>query len=518
MRSAYAGASTRVIVLWCADWPVTAAAAAAQVGPDSPVALIAKGVVFASSAAARSEGVTRGLRLREAQARCPHVIVLDYDPSLDNRAFEPVISAVEQFTPGVQLLRPGVCAVRVRGVARYYGGEKAAALTLIGRMAEVGAGGAWAGIADGTFTAEHAARRASGSAVRIVAAGESAAFLSPLDVGLLDDAALVTLLRRLGIRTLGDFAALNPDDVLTRFGEHGARLHALSAGRDSWPLTPRTPPHDFDVAVDFEPALDRVDQVAFGVRAIAQEFITQLTTARLVCTAIRVTLDSDSGELSERVWLHPRSFTVADVVDRVRWQLQGSAVIDAGLSSGITRVRIAPEAVDAIAHHETGLWGTGADERIHHGLSRVQSMLGHGAVLMPSVGGGRTLLDRQRLVAWGDRPVAGRAVSQPWPGRLPAPLPGTVFSKRHPVRVMGADGSTVQIDDRAALSAAPVSLQAGAKFIAITAWAGPWPIDERWWSPEHARRAWQFQAVDDTGCAWLLALDGTGWWAEARYD
>ena len=83
---------------------------------------------------------------------------------------------------------------------------------------------------------------------------------------------------------------------------------------------------------------------------------------------------------------------------------------------------------------------------------------------------------------------------------------------------MGADGSTVQIDDRAALSAAPVSLQAGAKFIAITAWAGPWPIDERWWSPEHARRAWQFQAVDDTGCAWLLALDGTGWWAEARYD
>ena len=25
-------------------------------------------------------------------------------------------------------------------------------------------------------------------------------------------------------------------------------------------------------------------------------------------------------------------------------------------------------------------------------------------------------------------------------------------------------------------------------------------------------------AVDETGCAWLLALDAGGWWAEARYD
>ncbi|MEQ1737624.1 MAG: DNA polymerase Y family protein, partial [Rhodoglobus sp.] len=444
----------RLVVLWCPDWPVTAAIHAEGQPADAAVALIVKGLVFASSAAARSEGITRGLRVREAQARLPELTVLDYDPALDARAFEPIIAAVEELTPGVQLLRPGVCAVRVRGAARYYGGERAAALALVGRMNELGAGGARAGVGDGLFTAEQAARRAgldtprsgySTNGVLIVPEGESAEFLAPLDVGLLDELApagasgagrstqvgMVTLLRRLGIRTLGEFAALGSDDVRTRFGENGARLHALAGGRDSLALTPRTPPRDLDVSVDFEPALDRVDQVAFGVRAVADDFISDVTAAKLVCTAIRVELDSDTGEFSERVWLHPRSFTAADVVDRVRWQVQASGDSSEGANavrSGITRVRIVPEAVDAIGNHETGLWGSGPDERVHHALSRVQSMLGHGAVLMPVLTGGRTLVDRQQLVAWGDRPGAGRDPNQPWPGRLPEPLPGTGFA------------------------------------------------------------------------------------------
>ena len=187
--------------------------------------------------------------------------------------------------------------------------------------------------------------------------------------------------------------------------------------------------------------------------------------------------------------------------------------------SGVVRVRIAPESVDAIGNHETGLWGTGPDERVHHALSRVQSMLGHGAVLTASIGGGRTLADRQQLVAWGDRPVQPRAATQPWPGSLPAPLPGTVFSPRRPVHVIDAHGEAVTVDERGTVSAAPAAFSAtGTDHRRLTGWAGPWQLDERWWSPDAARRVHRFQAVDDTGCAWLLALDDGGWWAEARYD
>ena len=526
-------APPRVAVLWSPDWPITAALASiavssARVPMDAPLALIARGLVFAASPSARAESVLRGLRLREAQTRCPDLIVIEHDPALDARAFEPIVSAIEELTPGVHIVRPGVCAVRMRGAANYYGGERAAALTLTGRMDELGAGGACAGIADGIFTADQASRLAGlptasiagqgrhNSAVHIVPAGESAHFLAPLPVALLDDPELATLLGRLGITTLGGFAALSLADVAARFGAQGARLHALAGGSDSAAFSPRTPPLELAVTIDFEPALDRVDQVAFAVRTSAERFIDSLTAARLVGTAIRVELSTDSADFSERVWSHPRSFTAADIVDRVRWQLGASD--NSGLNSGVTRVRVSPESVDAIGNHETGLWGSGHDERIHHGLSRVQSMLGHGAVLVPAIGGGRSLAARQRFVAWGDPIVENASVGQPWPGQLPAPLPGTVFGTRYPVHVFSADGQAVAVTERGSLSAPPrLFAPSGAESRAVTAWAGPWPLDEHWWSAD-ATRAWRFQVVDATGCAWLLVLDSGGWWAEARYD
>jgi protein ImuB len=74
------------------------------------------------------------------------------------------------------------------------------------------------------------------------------------------------------------------------------------------------------------------------------------------------------------------------------------------------------------------------------------------------------------------------------------------------------------VDARGALTTPPIELVAGRAVLGISAWAGPWPLDERWWSPETARSVYRFQTVDSTGCAWLLALDDGGWWAEARYD
>ena len=521
------GSPTRTIVLWSPDWPITAITRSTGLQGDKPIALIEKGLVFACSAAARAEGVKRGLRVREAQARCPALIVLPYEENIDQRAFEPVIASIEALTPGVQVLRPGMCAIRSRGPARYYGSERAAGLALAGVLGDLGIRNTRIGIADGPFAAEQAARAAD--PVHIVPEGGSAEFLSSLPIGLLGDPTLVTLLRRLGIQTLAGFAALPVTDVRDRFGEPAAWLHSLASGADARPVAARTPPPDLDVMIDFEPPLDRIDQVTFGVRSAADDFINALTRVKLVVTAIRIEVDTEEGDVSERNWLHPRSFTPSDVVDRVRWQLQGAGEVDSGLRSGITRVRLVPEAVDAIGNHEVGLFGSGHDERIHHGLSRVQSMLGHGAVLTAAVGGGRTLSDRQRLVAWGD-PIdaptgaVARPVSSPWPGRLPDPAPATVFAAAHPVSVFARDGTDVQVDERGILSAAPASFAAGARTRRIAAWAGPWIVDERWWDPETGRRASRFQIVDDAGSAWLLACihkrgDGSNtWWLEAKYD
>lgn len=516
--SARALTPERVLLLWCQDWPVEAAIRTRGhivpgLLPDAPIALIEAGRVYACSASARAQGVSRGLKLREAQARCPALLVEPWRPADDARAFEPILLGVEELMPGVEPLRPGVCAIRARGPAAYYGSEEEAALWLLDRLDELGAPRTRIGVADGVFTAEQAARRHGPQRIRIVPEGGAAAFLAPLPASVLDDPPTVTLLRRLGIHTLGDFAALGAGDVRDRLGEQGARLHALSGGLDSRPVQPRVPPDDLECSIDFEPAVERIDQVAFGVRALADRFVAGLTAARLVCTSLCVELDAERGELSTRTWLHPRSFSASDVVDRVRWQLQGGA-----MASGIVSVRLHPTSVDPIGDHEEGLFGGGPDERIHHALSRVQGMLGRTGVLTGAVGGGRGPADRTTLVPWGERLVHEREPAPPWPGRLPDPAPSTVFEPPRPVTVFSANGVELAMDDRGALSAPPASISNGRATLRVAAWAGPWTAEERWWDAQRASSTSRLQIVDTAGTAWLLALEHGHWWAEGRYD
>jgi len=526
----------RLLVLWCPDWPVHAHIVAERLPADAPVALIDKNVVLACSPAARAEGVRRGMRQREAQARCPAIHLIRYDPTLDSRAFEPILTAMEGALPGVHPLRPGMLAVRARGPAQYYGGERAAALTLIGTIEELGVPAVRAGIADGLFAAERAARwvtsgLSGADPITIVPTDATAEFLAPLPVELLEDPELVSLLPRLGIRTLGGFAELAEADVAARFGPMGARLHALAGGRDPRPATPRIPPRDVDAVIDFEPPLDRVDQIAFGIRTAAERFLDDLIQQRLVCTALRVELVGADGESSERVWLHPRSFEASEVVDRVRWQLDarpgvaGSARAVAGqggwaqLRSPVARVRLTPETVDPVGAHERGIWGTGPDEGVHSGLSRVQGMLGHEGVGTAVPTGGRMPADRQLPVAWGDRPVVARDPKRPWPGAVPPPYPATVYEIPRQIMVEDVRGQQVAVTERGVLSASPAVIVSptGARRD-LTAWAGPWPLEERWWDPATARTAQRFQMVDTQGEAWLLVLDTRGWWAHGRYD
>jgi protein ImuB len=508
----------RTIVAWCPDWPVRAAAEEAGLTRSAEIALVEKGFVHACSAAARAAGVRRGLRIREAQSRCASLTVLPVNPGADARRFEPVLLALEAGIPTVQVVRPGVVVIRAQGPARYFGGEEAAADAVLGLLTTAGVPEACVGIADGPFAAEQAARScAPGSRIRVVPQGGSSAFLAPMPVALAGLPELTAVLAKLGIRTLGAFAALDADQVRDRFGSPGAAAHRIAAGLDPRRMIPRSKPADRDATVEFEPPLDRVDQIAFALKRTAEGFIAALQADLLVCTGLTVEVLAEDGGRHRRTWLHPRSFTPLDVIDRVRWQLQGA---ESGLGAAISAVRLSPANVDAAANHEQGLWGGGPDERIHHALSRVQSMLGHEAVLTATIGGGRLVADRRVLAPWGERAVPQRAADRPWPGSLPGFSPASVFGDRPAVQLLDPAGATVTVDERGMPSGPPAvfSGPGAAARMPVTAWAGPWPVLERWWDTAAARSVHRMQVAVGDGSAWLLCLEDGAWWAEARYD
>lgn len=529
----------RTLVLWCADWPVVAAAAEApDVDPATmPIAVLSANRVVACSALARFGGVRRGQRKREAQARCPDLVTLPHDPAAEVRAYEPVVATVESLAPGVEIVRPGMCAVRAAGPARYFGGEAGAAIRLTGAVLALGIE-CRAGIADGVFAAALAARQSRAHADdplagTIVPPGETPQFLAPFPVEALDRPELADLLRRLGIRTLGDFATLPARDVLARFGPDGALAHRLAGGADDRLIAARRPPADLAVRREFDPPVERVDTAAFHAKAAAEEFVTALAARGLVCTSVDISARTHTGEWLSRRWRHDSAMTAGDIADRVRWQIEswlvGAALSgrraqeaedDAEAPRGIVVLRLEPvEALPAGAF-PSALWGGPGehDERARRVINRVHSLLGHGAVLVPVPSGGRGPGDAIELVPWGDQRVPSRPADRPWPGRLPAPSPSVILPDPKPATLLDAAGEPVQVSGRASISAPPATLAIDRDpAMAVIGWTGPWPVNERWWDRRFALRRARLQVMTDTG-AWLLSVDGGKWWVEAVYD
>src|SRR5688572_7981200 len=490
----------RVMVVWCPDWSVVAALEEADRSLRSPAAVLSANVVEVCNGPARAEGVRRGQRRRDAQARCPDLLLLPANPDRDARAFEPVLAVVEDLRPGVAALRPGLLAVRAPG--SWYGSETAAAATACQALVETGVWDVRVGIADDLFTAEQAARVAEVQAWTVVAPGESPAFLRSLPVHVLqDDGArgreLVGLLQRLGLRTLGDLADLPGDAVEHRLGTYGATVRRRARGEDPALFAARTPPPELDAQVPFEPPLDSVEAITFSVRTTAERFISQLAHHQLVATGVRVEAESDGVVCSSRVWLHPRHFGARDLVDRVHWQLQSADVggsLRARKESGavrapIERIRFVPEVVESAAAHGEALWGSASDDLVERGVARVQGMIGFDAVLRPVLQGGRSPAARQALVPWGERPVDLRPLERPWPGRVPGPAPVRVFAAPPDAEVVDDTGQEVRVTDRGVVSGEPRQFRVTGQcpgrvdggvlpWQPVTAWAGPWPTDQ----------------------------------------
>jgi protein ImuB len=529
---------SRILLVWCPDWPVIAAGIVDGVDVHGPVAVLSANRVIACSEAARGEGVRRGLRKREAQGRCPQLTVVEDDPGRDARAFEPVVAAVEELAPGVEVVRPGACAMAARGPSRYFGSEESAAERIVEHVAQACAVEAQAGIAEGVFAARLAAR-----AGRLIPPGGTGAFLAGLSISTVDRPELVDLLRRLGIGTLGAFAALPPADVLARFGLDAALAQRMAAGLDERPLAARQPPPDLDVSQTFDEPLERVDAAAFAARQLAQRLHDRLAGHGLACTRLGIVAVTEHGEELHRTWRHDGLLDAGAIAERLRWQLDGwLSGTSRGLgrpTAGILRLRLVPDGVLAHAGFQLGLWGDAGQERerAHRALTRVQGMLGPEAVLTAVLGGGRDPADQVRLVPWGDERLPARpggtggpgesgtggpgdnSAVPPWPGRMPAPSPATVPPEPLPATVLDPGGAPVRVNARLALTGSPRFVALGREpAVEITGWAGPWPVEERWWAPDEADRRVRFQVSLADGRAMLLSLSSGCWWVIGVYD
>ena len=142
---------------------------------------------------------------------------------------------------------------------------------------------------------------------------------------------------------------------------------------------------------------------------------------------------------------------------------------------------------------------------------------------MPVLSGGRGPAERITLTPLGDELVPQSNPDQPWPGRLPEPSPTVLLDDA--VELFDVDGNPVRVTGRGLFSTDPFRLHAPGCSGRLSWWAGPWPVDERWWDPTQSKsgRTARIQVLigdqaRDAAQALLLCYRQRQWYIEGRYE
>jgi protein ImuB len=206
------------------------------------------------TAAAEAAGVRPRMRLGEALATCPRLVLVDPDPAAAEQAWEEIVRSLEDAGFTVDSSATGIAYFDTRGVERLYGGLEPAL-----RRALAAVGAAWdarIGAAGRRFAALAAASVAKAGQLLVVRDEEIGRFLAPLPLTLLPlERQRYEELEALGVRRLGQLAGLPGGAVAERLGPDGRRAWSLARGGAAARVRGRRPPAELTEAIEFPEAI-----------------------------------------------------------------------------------------------------------------------------------------------------------------------------------------------------------------------------------------------------------------------
>src|SRR2546428_1099608 len=231
---------------------------------SQPGALLAadagRRVVWQVSPLGRHAVVRPGMTVSQAIGLCPALRLCEPDPVHYDERFALLLAALARVSPVVEPAELGLAYVGTDGLEGLYGGPEqiVEAIKRGMRNAERGtfdpassSSSAFrvprsafrVGWGKGKFVAWVAATRAKPGGALIVPPGEEGKFLAAQPVAVLPlDPDAHRRLRQLGLRTLGQLAALPEEAIVSQFGRAGRRWWRLAAGRTPEPAARRVPP------------------------------------------------------------------------------------------------------------------------------------------------------------------------------------------------------------------------------------------------------------------------------------
>jgi len=453
------------------------------------------------------------------------LIVWAVDPDAD---LGPLLGEFAQISPRFEVIDRRRVMIDINGPARYFGGEDAVA-SRVAELFMVHGLVCGVGVADGYVATCAAALQSAGGAPPmpvVVPKAGSQRYLEPMSVARLVQIAdlpaeFADLMGRLGIRTCGDLIRLPPQRLMARFGVVGELAHRLALGHDRYPLVTVTPEVEQRIEVLFDDPVTQVDQVAFATKRLVDPVIDELSRAGCICTRFDVAIETEHGERIDRSWYLDGGFGVAAVVQRIRWQLEAWVDTPGAVTAGVVLVAVTIAETRAGTGEQVGLWGqrSRADDAAARAIDRLGALVGAEAVQMAIWSGGRLVDERYRLVpanSLDEFEMTAPRHLRAWRGAFGGMSPTQVRSEPLSIELIDHRGHPVVVSGRGELSASPATMAIDGRDLRIIDHAGPWLIDQRWWSPLR-RRVAQVQVIDELLGAHLLWRRDQRWWLVGCY-
>jgi len=198
-----------------------------------------RGVVSTCSYEARKFGVHSAMPTRTARQLCPDGIFVPVDGAKYQRVSHEVMAVLRHFTPAVEQVSIDEAFLDVAGSEALFGPAPEIARRIKAEVVATTQLTVSVGVATNKLVAKVGSDLRKPDGLVIVEPGDEAAFLAPLEIRRLWGIGPKTAerLHGLGVRTIGELAALPPETLTRALGDHGATLHDRALGIDFDPVT-----------------------------------------------------------------------------------------------------------------------------------------------------------------------------------------------------------------------------------------------------------------------------------------
>jgi protein ImuB len=310
-------------------------------------------------------------------------------------------------------------------------------------------------------------------------------------------ARVLQILRRWGIRTLGQFAALEKKEVGLRLGSIGLELWDRAKGKTTRLLKLITPPESFEETFEFENEIETVEPLLFILRRFLQQLSLRLDALYLVANELQLEITFSDKSGYQHQFKIPEPTNNVEVLFRMlHTHLEDfkseSPIIAVTLKAGTTK-----PSFQQFSLFETALRDPA---RLSETLARLTALLGTERVGTP------VLLDTHRPDAFRMEPFSW---SRPalGPGDKTPPLPAVALRRFRPP----LPASMLLVKNE------PTHFRGGALQGDVLDRKGPYPTSGNWWDEKSwARAEWDLELANGALCQ-CHSHDGR-WELDGIYD